>query len=128
MIVDSIALRQRDDFLIPPAKFRKEDIYPWRFNRELSFTRRPIIIRGDEMIWGNRQLDHMIIFTLGLINNGKLKARSSEMNSLIGKISDERGADSMILLCKLLLILIYLEYILTLAKLMEFTYHKTIIH
>lgn len=103
MIVDSIALRQRDDFLIPPAKFRKEDIYPWRFNRELSFTRRPIIIRGDEMIWGNRQLDHMIIFTLGLINNGKLKARSSEMNSLIGKISDERGAEFNDLICKLLI-------------------------
>lgn len=56
-------------------------------------ARRPIIIRGDEMIWGNRQLDHMIRFTLGLINNGKLKAHSSKMNSLVGRISDERGAE-----------------------------------
>lgn len=93
MIIDSIALRQREDFLVPPEPFRKEDVYPWRFNRELSFTRRPIIIRGDEMIWGNRQLDHMIRFTLGLINNGKLKAHSSKMNSLVGRISDERGAE-----------------------------------
>lgn len=51
LIIDSIALRQREDFLVPPEPFRKEDVYPWRFNRELSFTRRPIIIRGDEMIW-----------------------------------------------------------------------------
>lgn len=93
LIIDSIALRQREDFLVPPEPFRKEDVYPWRFNRELSFTRRPIIIRGDEMIWGNRQLDHMIRFTLGLINNGKLKAHSSKMNSLVGRISDERGAE-----------------------------------
>lgn len=93
VIIDSIALRKREDFLVPPEPFRKEDVYPWRFNRELSFTRRPIIIRGDEMIWGNRQLDHMIRFTLGLINNGKLKAHSSEMNSLVGRISDERGAE-----------------------------------
>ena len=78
---------------MPPEPFRKEDVYPWRFNRELSFTRRPIIIRGDEMIWGNRQLDHMIRFTLGLINNGKLKAHSSKMDSLVGRISDERGAE-----------------------------------
>ncbi len=84
VIIGSIALRQREDFLVPPESFRKEDVYPWRFNRELSFTRRPIIIRGDEVIWGNRQLDHMIRFTVGLINNGKLKAHSPEMNSLVG--------------------------------------------
>ena len=90
-IIDTISLKQREDFLIPPETFRKEDVYPWRFNRELSFTRRPIIIRGDELIWGNRQLDHMISFTLGLINNGKLKSHSAEMKSLVGKISDERG-------------------------------------
>ena len=93
LFLNRIALRQREDFLVPPEPFRKEDVYPWRFNRELSFTRRPIIIRGDEMIWGNRQLDHMIRFTLGLINNGKLKAHSSKMNSLVGRISDERGAE-----------------------------------
>lgn len=102
LIIDSIALRQREDFLVPPEPFRKEDVYPWRFNRALSFTRRPIIIRGDEVIWGNRQIDHMIRFTLGLINNGKLKAHSSEMNSLVGKISDERGAEFNDLIYKLL--------------------------
>ncbi len=93
LIIDSISLKQRKDFLIPPEPFRKEDVYPWRFNRELSFTRRPIIIRGDEMIWGNRHLSHMISFVLGLIDNGKLKAHSHEMISLVGKISDERGAE-----------------------------------
>ena len=103
LIIDSISLRQREDFLIPPESFRKEDVYPWRFNRELSFTRRPIIIRDDELIWGNRQLYHMISFTLGLINNGKLKAHSPEMSSLVGKICDERGSEFNDLVYKLLI-------------------------
>lgn len=68
-------------------------MYPWRFNRELSFVRRPIIIRDDEIIWGNCQLSHMILFVLDLIDNGKLKAKSNEMGSLIGEISDVRGAE-----------------------------------
>lgn len=101
-IINSIALRQRKDFLKPPKPFRKEDVYPWRFNRELSFTRRPIIIREDELIWGNRLLDHMVGFILGLINNGKLKAHSPEMSSLIGKISDTRGFEFNDLIYKLL--------------------------
>ena len=116
VIIGSIALRQREDFLVPPESFRKEDVYPWRFNRELSFTRRPIIIRGDEVIWGNRQLDHMIRFTVGLINNGKLKAHSPEMNSLVGKISDERGAEFNDLIYKLLINLNVFEVYSNISK------------
>ena len=90
-ILDYICLEQRKDFLIPPAGFRKEDTYPWRFNRELSFTRRPLIKLDNEYIWGNRNIFHMTMFTMEIINNGKFKARSAEMNKYIGKASKNRG-------------------------------------
>lgn len=90
-VVDLIALGKRDDFLIPPKPFRREDVYPWRFNRELSFTRRPIIQYNDEMIWGNRQLHHMLRYTVDLIMEGKYKARRPKLKGLIGKLSDIRG-------------------------------------
>ena len=93
LIIDSISLKARENYLFPPEPYRKEDVYPWRFNRELSFVRRPILIRDDEMIWGNRQLSHMILFVLDLIDNGKLKTKSKKMESLIGEISDVRGAE-----------------------------------
>lgn len=102
-IINSVSLKKRNDFLNPPAPFKKEDIYPWRFNRELSFTRRPIILRNEEMIWGNRHFYHMIRFTLDLIDNGKLKAKSPKMNSLIGEISKERGYEFNCLVYKKLL-------------------------
>ena len=90
-VLDYICLEKRDNFLIPPDGFRKEDIYPWRFNRELSFTRRPLIKRDNEYIWGNRNIFHMTMFTMNLISDGKFKAKSGEMNKYIGKISKDRG-------------------------------------
>lgn len=93
LILESISLKQRETYLPAPKPYKDEDVYPWRFNRELSFVRRPILIRDDEMIWGNRQLSHMILFVLDLIDDGKLKTKSNEMKSLIGEISNVRGAE-----------------------------------
>ena len=93
LIINHISLSKREDFLIPPTGFRKEDVYPWRFNRELSFNRRPIIVLNNELIWGNRQLDHMWRFSIELIMEGKYKARSIKMRRLIGEISDKRGME-----------------------------------
>ncbi len=92
-IVDQISLTARENFLIPPAPFTKYDVYPWRFNRELSFTRRPIIQCGEDLIWGNRQLHHMWRYVIDLITEGKYKGRNKRLIQLISKISNKRGAD-----------------------------------
>ena len=90
-ILNYIVLERRKDFLIPPNGFRVEDIYPWRLNRELSFTRRPLIKRNSEYIWGNRNIFHMMMFIMDLISDGKFRTKSKEMNKYIGKISNRRG-------------------------------------
>ncbi|AKC63121.1 Uncharacterised protein [Clostridium sporogenes] len=92
-IIQYISLTKRNDFLKPGRPYRPEDVYPWRFNRELSFTRRPVIIRENEVIWGNRQLFHMLKFTIDLIYEGKLKTRKKKLTTLIGKVSNKRGDD-----------------------------------
>ena len=92
-IIDQITLCQRQDFLVPPKPFKKYDVYPWRFNRELSFTRRPIIQYNGDLIWGNRQLHHMWRFTIDLIMDGKYQARRPKLKQLIGKLSNKRGND-----------------------------------
>ncbi|MBQ7300190.1 MAG: hypothetical protein IJW77_10145 [Clostridia bacterium] len=92
-VIDLISLQKRDDFLVPPKPFRKEDVYPWRYNRELSFTRRPIIQYGDELIWGNRQLHHMLRYTVDLIMEGKYKARHTMLIKLISRLSNIRGKE-----------------------------------
>ncbi len=92
-IIDQITLTSRKNFLKPPKPFEAYDVYPWRFNRELSFTRRPIIQHNDDLIWGNRQLQHMWRYMLDLITDGKYKARKEKLTQLIGKISNKRGND-----------------------------------
>lgn len=92
-VLQYISLCKREDFLKPLPPYRPEDVYPWRFNRELSFTRRPVIIREDGVIWGNRQLFHMLMFFIDMIYQGKLKTRGKKLTTLIGKISNKRGDD-----------------------------------
>lgn len=90
-VIKDISLTERKDFLKLPSKFRKEDVYPWRFNRAYSFNRRPVIIRGNDVIWGNRQLYHMLLYITDLVYDGKLSTKDNNMATLIGRISDERG-------------------------------------
>lgn len=90
-VIQDISLTERKDFLKLPSKFRKEDVYPWRFNRAYSFIRRPVIIRDNEVIWGNRQLYHMLLYVNDLIYNGKISTKDNKMATLIGKISNDRG-------------------------------------
>jgi hypothetical protein len=40
-----LSLRPRGPFLTPPPPFRAADVYPWRFNRALSYLRRPFLVR-----------------------------------------------------------------------------------
>lgn len=90
-VLEQITLCQREDFLVPPSPYKPYDVYPWRFNRELSLVRRPIIRYQDDLIWGNRQLHHMWAYVVDLIVNGKYKAKSAKLKQLIGKLSDKRG-------------------------------------
>ena len=66
-VLDHITLRQRENYLKPPEPYTKLDVYPWRFNRALSLTRRPVIQYGNELIWGNRQLHHMVRYLVNLL-------------------------------------------------------------
>lgn len=90
-VIEDISLTKRDDFMKLPSKFRQEDVYPWRFNRAYSFNRRPVIIRENNVIWGNRQLYHMLLYVTDLIYDGKFATKDKKMSTLIGRISDERG-------------------------------------
>jgi hypothetical protein len=89
------ALRPRERFAPPGAPFRLEDVYPWRFNRALSYVRRPLVVRpgtdGDEVVWGVRGCYVAQQYFGNLVIDGRLKADSSRMRSLIGRLRDEDG-------------------------------------
>lgn len=90
-VIEDISIKEREDFMKLPSQYRKEDVYPWRFNRSYSFNRRPVIQRDNDIIWGNRQLYHMMEYVTGLIYNGTYSTKDKKMSALIGKISNQRG-------------------------------------
>lgn len=95
--LELLSLGPRPDFFSPDPPFNKVDVYPWRFNRSLSYARRPLlrVENGEDsrVMWGNRHLMRSFDYLLNLCFGGTLKAQSSKMRSLIGTFHKEQGED-----------------------------------
>lgn len=93
--LDLFTLRSRPDFTEPPPGFERKDLWPWRFNRRLSYLRRPILVRptpsGEELVWGVRQPDQAGRFLLNLIFSERLQASSSEMKQLMTRLRQDES-------------------------------------
>lgn len=86
LAIASLIISPRADFLLPPAPFSRDDVYPWRFNRGLSYVRRPLLRVADEVWWGKRHLDVAGRKLLEVVLSGRLKDVSSpEMKTFIAK-------------------------------------------
>ncbi|MCH7535480.1 MAG: hypothetical protein IH948_07005, partial [Bacteroidetes bacterium] len=97
--IDFLSLKPREKWEIPPEGYEYKDIWPWRYNRLLSYLRRPIIIgpepKNDPMVyWGPRQVEASVKHLLGLVFEGHYqsgKDGSDEMKILIGSILNKAG-------------------------------------
>lgn len=81
----------------PPPPFSREDVYPWRFTRSLSYMRRPLLElkkkEGKYLCWGTRHVFAAMEYIVDLCLSGRLQAqaKSKEMQDLMGKIHREDG-------------------------------------
>jgi len=95
--MELLSLSSRPDFLKPASPHRGIDVYPWRFNRALSYLRRPFLCRNcggsTEILWGIRNIIDAGLYLTDLCINGRLKANSVEMKELQGRLSKERGKE-----------------------------------
>ncbi len=96
-VLDLLTLTPRADFLSPFEPYRQEDTYPWRYNRRLSYMRRPFIFRrrGDvtEVLWGNRHLYRAALSLLRLCLSGRFQASSQDMKQVMGTILHREGKE-----------------------------------
>jgi hypothetical protein len=92
-----LSIAPRDDYFAPDHPHKIEDVYPWRFNRSLSYVRRPFLIRGREqqieILWGIRNLFNAATYLVRLCSGGRLKAESLQMRQVLGEIIHQRGED-----------------------------------
>lgn len=96
--IELFSLRPRKKWEIPPKGFESNDILPWKYNRRLSYIRRPLIIgpkieENPLVFWGPCNVEEACINLIGLVTTGRYhnKSTSKEMNSLIGTIINEKG-------------------------------------
>ncbi len=97
--LELLSLVPRHEFLTPPAPYKQAEVYPWRFNRQLSYLRRPFVWRErngtTEVLWGNRHLYRSMFYLNELCFSGRLsaQARTPEMQRLMSQFLNQRGEE-----------------------------------
>ena len=93
------SLTPRERWEAVPSDFLPSDIYPWRYNRRLSYTYRPLIIgplpKDDPLVfWGPRNVEESCRLLFSNISNGRYKLHnnsSEKMESFLGHIRENLG-------------------------------------
>lgn len=74
-----------------------KDAYPWRFSRDRSMIRRPLLVRptaaGDQVVWGARSTLRAGTYLLQQLLAARYPARSDEMRKYIGRITAQAGKE-----------------------------------
>ncbi|WP_109036428.1 hypothetical protein [Streptomyces rubrogriseus] len=90
--LDRLSLRPRARFLSVGA-----DAWPWRYNREWSYARRPLVrmdsADGDALTWAPRHVWSTSRYWVDLVYSGRLKASSATMKKLMGSIRQEHNKE-----------------------------------
>ena len=100
--IDYLTLRYREKVTNKPEGCDNFDISPWRFNRRLSFLRRPMIlmektISGQPIFyWGFRSALMTKRYVYDTLRSGRLRVSDdSRVSKVMGKLANERG-DSLV--------------------------------
>lgn len=65
--------------LTPRSKFLSigQDAWPWRFNRDMSYVRRPLVLQGDELVFGFRSIYRLGVYWVDNLLSGRLQGRAN---------------------------------------------------
>ena len=92
-----LAHRQRWDR--PPVGFERNDIWPWRYSRRLSFTFRPVLLDGLDSHHRLYYSASGIVQSIGLLIDKLIQghlpqefAVTEEMKSFLGRVDDQKGS------------------------------------
>jgi len=69
---------------------RKFDVFPWRFNKDRSYLKRPLVQYGDELVFGRRGLIHAPAYWVEQYRSGRLRAKG-KIASALSRRRDEKG-------------------------------------
>jgi len=95
-IIDHLTLKVRPEIWIAQDGYSDLDIFPWRFNRSLSYLRRPLIkfTQQDREIYafGYRHLSVYIEHMFYLFYTSKFPANSKPLKKWLGGLGGKKGS------------------------------------
>lgn len=91
-----LALDKRDEYLTAPGGLDGKEIFPWVYNRELSFLRRPYVRWQNSdgtsnVVFGFRSCLVAGLQLTDLLYGGRLKNVGQKLSKLLGKFEAEKG-------------------------------------
>jgi hypothetical protein len=91
-----LSLSKRESVTKAPKGYDKTDIYPWKYNRELSYLRKPLVRlegpTGPVYFWSFRHMYDSLENLNSLINTGRLKAKEGNLlDRYLAKMNGEKG-------------------------------------
>ena len=90
-----LTLEPRADFLHPQSPYSSQDVFPWIFNRHLSYLSRPFLARevsGErQIVYGLRHVEVASRTLLSVVFSGRYRAQTAPMRKLTGKIARRAG-------------------------------------
>ncbi|MES2387840.1 MAG: SEC-C metal-binding domain-containing protein [Bacteroidota bacterium] len=94
--LDLLSLQERGEYFTAPEGYKNEDVFPWKYNREFSLLRRPIVEFKDDsglpcLMWGIRSAVTAAKQIEQLFRNGRLKYGKENINLLLGENNEELG-------------------------------------
>ncbi|HEX9660583.1 MAG TPA: hypothetical protein VGA18_09785, partial [Rhodothermales bacterium] len=89
--LQSLSLSELEEF---PPSTNPADSYPWRYSRDRSAVRRPLLVRNQpggerEVVWGPRAVYRAGRSVLDLVLSARLRAHSPEMQRYIASVRRE---------------------------------------
>ncbi len=94
--LDLLTLLERDGIGVSPMGYTPIDIFPWRYNRPISYLRRPLVklLKEGSIYYycGYRHISAYFDNLLYLLQTSKLpNAKSAEMKSWLASVSGDKG-------------------------------------
>ena len=95
--INRLSLDKRGNYLTPPEGLTGKDIFPWSYNRELSYLRRPVIrYKYDDgtvmCMFGFRSCIQAGIQLSDLLYSGRLRYVGRKIETLLGKFEAIKGS------------------------------------